>query len=307
MLNFEGLQLNDTSSIRSINGEVKEIILVDSSWMIHRCYEAYSNLSHPVDGKTTETGSIYGYGRMVDMLARNWPNAAIIIALDDRRTFRNDIFPEYKAGRPDSAHVYEKHNELLQAVSLLPNVYTSFHPNYEADDIMYTMSQRLKAHFPVYVYCRDNDLMQCIGDNVWLFDKFAKGKMQLKGIGNVIDRYGVKPEALAMLKAIQGDGSDAIPGFKRFPKDVAQAVATICEKPEHVKHFDASEFSKARQAHVQKLIDNLEMFERNFSLVKLQVVEDMRIYKIAGTWEPFDKYGMVGLKRKFEEVLSLAK
>jgi 5'-3' exonuclease len=291
--------MNRVDYIEPLKGSIpKDIILVDFSWLLHKSYYAYQHLSIPINGVTVVTGDIYGSCRSLFSLIKKKPYASVILCLDDKTSFRKDIQEDYKAGRErqDKDAIYSKLDETIQVMSLLPNVYVSFGDDLEADDVMFTLASMFTEMRTIYIYTGDDDLMQAIQGNVVIW-RNIKGKLAEIGPDQVMEKYGVPPDRLAHLWAIIGDSSDNIKGIPRFP---SKAAALIASDPE------CNAGGVVSPKLVEKYMENLELVEKNLSLLRLTPKPGVFIYKEEGSDAPLDKYKCLSLRVQIREMLNEA-
>lgn len=197
------------------------LILVDGSGYIFRAYYALPPLTRP-DG--TPVGAVYGFTSMLLRLLEKEVEDGLAIIFDaGRKTFRNDIYPEYKAHRPpapeDLIPQFPLMREAVEAFSL-PALEVS---GYEADDLIATYtSVALKESRPVKIISGDKDLMQLIKENVTFWDPLKNKNI---GVPEVIEKFGVEPSKVGEVLALMGDSSDNIPGVPGIgPKSAAALI-----------------------------------------------------------------------------------
>ena len=184
------------------------LYLVDGSSYIYRAYFAIRHLSSP---SGQPTNAIYGFVQMLLKLIKDYQPQHLAVIFDAGRiTFRNDIYPDYKANRASMP------DELRAQVGPIRNVVRAFNipalelEGFEADDIIGALAQEYSSRGGrVVVVTGDKDLMQIVTDRVTLLDTM-KGKAS--GIAEVLERFGVMPELVPDILGLAGDSSDNIPG-----------------------------------------------------------------------------------------------
>jgi 5'-3' exonuclease len=196
--------------------------LVDASFFVFRAY--YSIPDDMADGEGRPVNALYGFARFLsDLLERERPEF-IAVAFDESlaSSFRNRIFPAYKANRepppPGLKEQFARCRELCVHLGLAE--FGS--AEYEADDIIGTLATRLRAAgFRSTVVTRDKDLAQLIraGDEFW--DYMAEERF---GYEEIAARFGVQPERMADFLALTGDAVDNIPGVPGVGKKTAAAL-----------------------------------------------------------------------------------
>ncbi len=188
----------------------KRLIIVDVSNFIFRAFYAIRTLHSP-DG--TPINAVHGVLSMLMKLFSSYRPTHVLVAKDTSGgSFRNEIYDEYKAHRPPPPEDLIPQFALIQ--TLIEKLDLSWIENekYEADDIMGAAATQWKDHFDeVLIASGDKDLMQFVGDNVFILDTMKDVKYDRQG---VFDKMGVWPEQIVDYLSIVGDSSDNIPGMK---------------------------------------------------------------------------------------------
>ena len=205
-----------------MNDETRKLVLIDGSGYIFRAFFGLPPMSRP-DG--TPVNAVYGFSTMIFKLMQDWPEDDMVVVFDaGRRSFRNDLYAEYKANRTDPPP------ELVPQFSLVRDAGRAFGlpvvqlEGYEADDLIATYAKRGRGQGrEVVVISSDKDLMQLVGDGVAMFDP-----MKNKSIGReeVIERFGVGPELVRDCLALAGDTSDNVPGVPGIGVKTAAQLLT---------------------------------------------------------------------------------
>ncbi|MBT9096648.1 DNA polymerase I [Methylovulum psychrotolerans] len=194
-------------------------ILVDGSSFLFRAYHAVPPLNSP-DGKPTN--AIYGVSNMLRKLMADYAGDVVSVIFDaPGKTFRNDLYSEYKAHRPpmpDDLRVQiEPLHQLVKAMGL-PLLMES---GVEADDVMGTLACRAQAcGHQVIIVTGDKDMAQLVNADIILENTMSNTRMDIQG---VVDKFGVKPEQIIDYLALMGDSVDNIPGVPKVgPKTAAK-------------------------------------------------------------------------------------
>jgi DNA polymerase-1 len=184
------------------------LYLIDGSGFIFRAYHALPPLSRP-DG--TPVGAVYGFCNMLSRLMAQHNGHKLLVVFDaGRQTFRQGLYPEYKAHRPQVPE------DLIPQFPLFRESCTAFgvpcveQAGFEADDLIasYTTSA-LQAGYNVVIVSSDKDLMQLIQPGVTMLDPI---KNKTIGPDDVIEKFGVPPAQVVDVQALAGDSSDNVPG-----------------------------------------------------------------------------------------------
>lgn len=189
------------------------VYLIDGSGYIFRAFHALPPLTRPSDG--LPVGAVHGFCQMLWKLLRESkaseaPTHIAVIFDAGRETFRNKIFPEYKAHRPPPPEELVPQFPIIREAVRAFNVACIERDGYEADDLIATYAkQALAAGGDVTIVSSDKDLMQLIRPGIVMYDG-----MKAKRIGRdeVIERFGVPPEKVIDVQALAGDSTDNIPG-----------------------------------------------------------------------------------------------
>ena len=214
----------------------KKLVLVDGSSYLFRAYHARGvNLSSP-DGRPTHV--IYIVLNMLSKLVNDEQPDLIGVIFDAKgKTFRNDIYPEYKANRPpmpdDLREQIEPLHELIKARGL-PLICVE---GVEADDIIGTMSREATEQgYRVVISTGDKDMAQLVNANVSLINTMNNHFMDEAG---VVEKFQVRPDQIIDYLALMGDTSDNIPGVPKVgPKTAAKWISEYGDLDAVVVHAD---------------------------------------------------------------------
>lgn len=167
----------------------KRVYLIDGSGFIFRAYHALPPLTRP-DG--TPVGAVLGFVNMLLRLLGDAQADHVAVIFDtSRRSFRNEIYPDYKAHRPDAPEDLVPQFALVREATRAFNLPAIEQANYEADDLIATYARLAReAGEEVVIVSSDKDLMQLIGDGVAMFDPVNNRPI---GADAVKDKFGVGP------------------------------------------------------------------------------------------------------------------
>lgn len=202
---------------------MKKIILVDGNNLLFRSYYATAYTGNMMkNSKGFPTNGLYGFINMMNRIIKEEEPQYILVAFDKGKTFRHDKYEVYKAGRqamPDELKLqFPVAKELLGAMGIK---YFEI-DNYEADDIIGTMSKIVdeEDEFIATIVSSDKDLLQLISDEVTV--KLLKSNDHIMMTLEVFrETYKVDPIRMIDLKALMGDSSDNIPGVKGIGEKTA--------------------------------------------------------------------------------------
>ena len=192
------------------------LVLFDGNAIVHRAYHAFLNTRTLTVSKTGEiVSAVYGFTEMLLKTVNELKPTHWAIAFDKPApTFRHKMFVEYKAQRPKTPE------ELVNQLGRVRQLVKAFHiptfeiDGYEADDALGTISrQASEQNIDTIIVTGDADTMQLVSPRVKvLYPKQGYRNPPLYDENAVLEKYGVKPEHIADLKALAGDHSDNIPG-----------------------------------------------------------------------------------------------
>ncbi|MEQ9722535.1 DNA polymerase I [Yersinia alsatica] len=196
------------------------LILVDGSSYLYRAYHAFPPLTN---GSGEPTGAMYGVLNMLRSLLLQYRPSHVAVVFDAKgKTFRDELFAEYKSHRPpmpdDLRAQIEPLHQMVKAMGL-PLLVVS---GVEADDVIGTLAQEAeKAGHAVLISTGDKDMAQLVTPNITLINTMNNA---ILGPQEVCDKYGVPPELIIDFLALMGDSSDNIPGVPGVGEKTAQAL-----------------------------------------------------------------------------------
>ena len=199
---------------------MKNLVLIDGKSVFYRGYYAMGALSL-ADG--TPTGGVYGFAAIAMEIVERLNPTKVVVAWDSRDSTarRRAIYSEYKAGRQKPGEDFYAQIPLL--VELIGDLGWDFVeiPEYEADDIIGTLSRQAdetldkagKCEYETYIISSDLDMLQIVDDNTHMW-RILKGFSNIEKIdvAEVEAKYGIRKSQFLDLKALKGDASDNIPG-----------------------------------------------------------------------------------------------
>ncbi len=188
--------------------EKTPLILVDGSSYLYRAYHALPPLTN---SKGKPTGAVKGVINMMRRLQKDYPESTLVVVFDAKgKTFRDDMYSEYKANRPpmpdDLRMQIEPIHQIIQAMGLPMLIIDGV----EADDVIGTLAvQATIIEQPVVVSTGDKDIAQLVNEHITLVNTMTNTLLDREG---VIEKFGIPPELIIDFLALLGDKSDNIPG-----------------------------------------------------------------------------------------------
>ncbi|SFM02188.1 DNA polymerase I [Marinobacter zhejiangensis] len=214
------------------------VVLVDGSSYLFRAFHALPPL---VNSKGHPTGAIKGVISMIRRLDQDFPGSRIVVVFDAKgKTFRHDLYPDYKANRPpmpDDLRVQiEPIHDIIRAMGL-PLLIV---PDVEADDVIGTLAhEATDKGIEVVISTGDKDMAQLVSDHVTLINTMTETRMDRDG---VVAKFGVTPEQIIDYLTLVGDSVDNIPGVNKCgPKTAVkwlqayQTLEGLTDKADEIK------------------------------------------------------------------------
>lgn len=265
------------------------LYLVDGSGFLFRAYHALPPLTRKKDG--LPIGAVSGYCNMLWKLLCDMngemPTHMAVIFDAARKTFRNDIYPAYKANRPPAPEDLVPQFSLVRDATRAFSVACIEEPGYEADDLIATYARIAhEAGARTTIVSSDKDLMQLVKNSDAPVNLFDAMKSKWIGIPEVQEKFGVAPDRVIDIQALAGDAVDNVPGVPGIGiKTAATLINTYGDLEGLLAH--ASEIKQPKRR--EKLMENAEAARISYRLVKLKddaplpaPVEDMAVQDVDG-------------------------
>ena len=184
------------------------LILVDGSSYLYRAFHALPSLT---TSSGQPTGAIKGVINMLKRLQKDYSRSAIVVIFDAKgKTFRDDIFPAYKANRPPMPDELRLQLEPIKEIIKAMGLQILSIEGVEADDVIGTLANELSQNkLPVIVSTGDKDMAQLVNEHVTLVNTMTNTVMDIEGVHN---KFGIGPENIIDFLALMGDKVDNIPG-----------------------------------------------------------------------------------------------
>jgi len=260
--------LDDIPRSPTQDGPNVRLYLVDGSGFIFRAYHALPPLTRKSDG--LPVGAVQGFCNMlwkllVDMKAApDAPTHLAVVFDHSEKTFRNDLYPHYKAHRPPAPEDLIPQFPLVREATRAFGVPCLEQPGYEADDLIAAYCCQVRdAGGEVVIVSSDKDLMQLVGDRVSMLDTMKNIRI---GRAEVFEKFGVAPEKVVDVQALCGDSVDNVPGAPGIGVKTASALITEYGDLETLL-ARASEIKQDKRR--QTLIDFADQIRLSRELVRL--------------------------------------
>lgn len=270
------------------------LILVDGSSYLYRAYHALPPLTN---SKGMPTGAVKGVINMMRRLQKDYPQSTLVVVFDAKgRTFRDDMYSEYKANRPpmpdDLRLQIEPIHQIIQAMGLPMLIIDGV----EADDVIGTLAvQATLAKQPVVVSTGDKDIAQLVNEYITLVNTMTNTVLDREG---VIEKFGIPPELIIDYLALLGDKSDNIPGVPGVGEKTAlgllQGIGGLDAIYARLDEISVLEFRGAKKM-APKLEEHRDLAYLSYQLatIKTDVEMPLNISQLHNS--PADEQGLATL------------
>ncbi|MBK1888027.1 DNA polymerase I [Marinobacter sp. DY40_1A1] len=277
------------------------VVLVDGSSYLFRAYHALPPLT---TSKNHPTGAIKGVIAMIRRLDQDFPGSKVVVVFDAKgKTFRHDLYEEYKANRPpmpeDLAIQIEPIHQMVRAMGLPLLIVDGV----EADDVIGTLANEATSKgIDVVVSTGDKDMAQLVSEHVTLINTMTEVHMDRDG---VVEKFGVRPDQIIDYLALVGDKVDNIPGVNKCgPKTAVKWLAAYDTLDGVMEHAD--EIKGKIGEYLRDALDTLPL-SRELATIKMDVelafgLEDLeeRQQNDAELLELFREYELRGWTEELE-------
>ena len=243
------------------------LFLVDGSGYIFRAYHALPPINRKSDG--LQLNAVFGFCNMLwkllrDMKAEDKPTHLAVVFDLSEKTFRTEMYPDYKAHRPDPPDDLKPQFGLIRQAVHAFDLPCLEQKGFEADDLIATYVRHAnEAGATSTIVSSDKDLMQLVNDRVVMYDTMKDKKI---GRAEVIEKFGVPPEKVIEVQALIGDSTDNVPGVPSIgEKTAALLINEYGDLETLLKRAGEIKQDKRRQA----IIDNADKARLSKKLVTL--------------------------------------
>lgn len=277
------------------------LVLVDGSSYLYRAYHAM----YKADLRNSAgepTGAIRGVTAMLRRLLADYPDSHIAVVFDAKgKTFRDDLYEQYKANRPpmpdDLRPQVEPIYDIIKAMGL-PLLCVD---GVEADDVIGTLArQATEKGMDVVVSTGDKDMAQLVNQHVTLVNTMTETKMDIEGVK---EKFGLPPEHIIDFLALMGDKVDNIPGVPGVGEKTAlsllQNLGSLKDIYANLEAVRELDFRGAKKMP-EKLAENKNMAELSYELatIKCDVELDIEVEQLKH--QPQDREALLTLFKQFE-------
>ncbi len=258
----------------------KKIALIDGYGFVFRAYHSLPPLTR-ADG--TPVGAVYGFTNMLIKLIAGLDVSHVAVVFDSgSKTFRNEIYPAYKANRPPCPEDLKPQFAIVREAAESLNLPILEKIGFEADDIIATIAKKSSREgYDVVIISSDKDLMQLVNERIFMYDAM---KNKFIGINEVKEKFFVEPQKVLEVLSLIGDASDNVPGVRGIgPKTAAELINQFGSVEGIFANLEQIKQEKRRQL-LQNGIENAKLSKILIALaenVEIGIeIEDLKVRSI---------------------------
>lgn len=282
-----------------------KIFFIDGHALIFKMYYAF--LRRPmINSKGADMSILYGFTKYIlELLNRERPDYLAVAFDPPGGTFRNKMYPEYKANRKETPQLVIDSLEPLMELCKALNIPTLMLKGFEADDVIGSMAKRCAGEgLDVFMVTPDKDYGQLIEPHIWQYKPGKAGNdNEIIGVKEICEKYGIQsPEQVIDMLTICGDTADNVPGVKGVGEvGAGKLVAKYGSVEEIYKHLD--ELTPRQKAQFEEARDHIEL-SHELVTIKTDIDVDVKTewMKVNREYGPeladlFEKYEFNSLNR----------
>ena len=268
---------------------MNKFLIVDGSSVFYRAFYAMPRLT---TAKGEPTGALTGFANIILKILREYSPDMAAVALDvAKKTFRNEIFPEYKATRHAMPDELAAQFPLLKEFMATLGIKTCAAQGYEADDIIGTLAAQASKNFLVDIFTGDRDALQLINENTRVLLN-RKKDIEVYDAEKFQAEYGFAPPLLVDFKGLNGDESDNIPGVLGIGEKTAKTLIKQFGVLENVLEHRADIKNKKIRDALENGIDAAHLSKKLAQIVRNvpEIIFDADEFKIAPDLDRVDEF-----------------
>ncbi len=268
------------------------LLLIDGSSYFYRAYHAIRGLSN---SEGMSTNAVFGVVKMLLKELKNIAPDYVAVVFDAKgRTFRHELYPQYKANRPPMPEDLQEQVEPLQSIVSAMGLPLLSVEGVEADDVIGCLASRAAAQgMQVIISTGDKDMAQLVSNRITLVDTMQDKTLDVDG---VTEKFGVPPDKIVDYLALVGDTSDNIPGIPKVgPKSAAKWLAEYGSVDALIANAD-----KVKGKIGENLRANLEQLKLSRRLVTIKCDLDLAVDPKELKPGPQDKKALADWYRRLE-------
>lgn len=267
-------------------------ILVDGSSYLYRAYHAMPPLTN-ADGQAT--GAVYGVVNMLRKLLRDYNPSHIAVVFDAKgKTFRNDMYPEYKAHRPPMPDDLREQIEPIHAIVRAMGLPLLMVDGVEADDVIGTLAQQATEQgINTIISTGDKDMAQLVNEHITLINTMNNSTTDIQAI---MDKYGIAPNRIIDYLALMGDKVDNIPGVPSVgPKTATKLLQQYDSLEGVIAHAD-----EVKGKLGEKLRETAPILPLSYQLATIKLDVPLDFSPSTLNIQPQDQNALLSLFKKLE-------
>jgi len=293
---------------------IMKLFLVDGHALIFKMYYAF--LRRPmINSKGVDTSILFGFTKYIlELIEREKPTHLAVAFDPPGGTFRNEMYPAYKANRAETPQLVIDALEPLTELCQAMNIPVLMIKGFEADDVIGSMAKKSAAEgFDVYMVTPDKDYGQLVEDHIWQYKSGKSGgENEILGVQQILDRYGISRtyQVIDML-ALCGDTADNVPGVNGVGEvSAAKLIGKYGTLENIYNHID--ELSDRQKAQFEAASDYIAL-SKELVTIKTDIALDVSAedMKLDLSFSPsiadlFEKYEFNSLKRHINHVAGMS-
>ena len=252
------------------NKDNKTLVLVDGSSYLYRAFHAMPALTN---SRGEPTGAVYGVANMLRRLLNDYDPAHVAVVFDAKgKTFRDEMYPEYKAHRPPMPDELRRQIEPIHAIVRAMGLPLLCVDGVEADDVIGTLAKQAEAQgMKVLVSTGDKDMAQLVNEHVTLVNTMTETVM---GPDGVVEKFGIPAERIIDYLALIGDTVDNVPGVPKVgPKTAVKWLEQYGSLEQIMAHAD--EFKGKVGEYLRESLQQLPL-SRELVTIKCDVAMELK-------------------------------
>ena len=244
---------------------MKKFLIIDGSSIFYRAFYAMPSFTAP---SGEPTGAVVGFANIILKILREYSPDLAAVALDSaKKTFRNEVYGEYKANRPPMPDDLAAQLPLLKEFIEVIGIKTCAAIGYEADDIIGTLATQASKTFSVDILTGDRDALQLINDNTRVLVN-KKSDIDIYDEKKFFEEYNFAPPLLVDFKGLRGDPSDNIPGVSGIGEKTAMNLIKEFGALENILEHRADIKSKKVRATLESSVEIATLSKKLAQIVR---------------------------------------
>ncbi len=271
------------------------LYLIDGSSYIYRAYYALPPLS---TSKGFPTNAVFGFASMLfRVIKEDQPDLISVIFDVKGPTFRHEVFKEYKSNRPPMPDDLSLQIPYIKKLVLAVGISLLEIQGYEADDVIGTITEKMKDQYNILIITGDKDALQLIDPQVSILRELRQKERVFYDAEKVKNRYGVGPENIVDLLALMGDKVDNIPGVPGIGEKTARDLLLEFGSLENILQR-ASEIKRPKLR--EKILEHTEQAKQSKFLATIHRNVPIEIIKKDFAIKPYKQKDLILLLRDLE-------